>query len=304
MNADGEVLVPCLELLQGGVRLHRVSPVATDPTDLVVLDAHGIEREVDDHLRLWRRLEDALDPARDHLVLDPVRRDVDDARPAMAIRAFDHFGQVLAQGRLATTEREPVRGATERLEHAVPLRNSQVIVWEQPNVARLTPRVAAVAHANCDVDRQPEHSAGHVRRLQRRDLGYDLGQAHVGPTTAQPATAAARAGSRIAGSRIAGTGIEPATGGALGEKVIIAHASDTRVGSACPRSTSGKDSSRCASSATVRSASSRSPRSIKKNVPLSWIETIASRPTACFIWSATARVNCRAARTPSSSCSR
>ena len=58
---------------------------------------------------------------------------------------------------------------------------------------------------------------------------------------------------------------------------------DTRVGSACPRSTSGNDSSRCASSATVRSASSRSPRSIRKNVPLSWIETIASRPTACFM---------------------
>ena len=162
VDPDGELLVAPLQLLEARIRLHRVVPVAAHPADLVVLQAHAVEREVDDHLGLRRRLQHTLDTARDRLVLNPVGGNVDDPRPAVAVRARDHLREVLAQRGLTPAEREPVGSAAERLEHAVPLRHREVIVGQEPHVAGLAAGVTAVADAHRDVHRQSQDAAGGV----------------------------------------------------------------------------------------------------------------------------------------------
>src|SRR5215216_2057183 len=79
VNPDRQIRVPLLQLLEAGIRAHRVRPVIADPANLVVLLPYAIERQVDDHLGLRRRLQHGRDAVRNDLVLDAVRRDVDDA---------------------------------------------------------------------------------------------------------------------------------------------------------------------------------------------------------------------------------
>jgi len=105
--------------------------------NFVVLQAHPVQRQVDDHLRLGSCQQYLLDPPRDDLVLDAVGGDVDDARLAVAVSATDHIRQVFAQRWLATAEREPVRGLAQRLEHPVPFVEDEIVVGKQPDVASL-----------------------------------------------------------------------------------------------------------------------------------------------------------------------
>ena len=178
MHAQREVGVAGLERLERRVGAQGAREVAFDPPNRIVLGADAVEREVDDDLGLGAGLHDLLDAAGNDLILDAVGRDVDDARPAVAVGARDHLGQVLAQCGLPAAEGEPVGRAAQRLEGAVPLLQGEVVVGQQPDVAGLAARVAAIARADGDVQRQGEGAPAHVGGVQHRNLGEDLAHAH------------------------------------------------------------------------------------------------------------------------------
>ncbi len=57
---------------------------------------NSVQRQVNDHVRARRSLEDLLNATRNDFILNAIGRDIDDAWTAMAISRTYHLRQVLA----------------------------------------------------------------------------------------------------------------------------------------------------------------------------------------------------------------
>ncbi len=151
VDSQGEVLIAPLERFESGIGAHGPLEIALDATHDVVLLAHPIEGEVDDHLAGGSGLQDALDAGRDDLVLDAVGGDVDDAGAAVAIGGLDHLGQILAQGGFPAAKGEPVGGAPDGGEGLVVFVQGEVVIGALPHIAGFAARVTAIADTDGQV---------------------------------------------------------------------------------------------------------------------------------------------------------
>src|SRR5581483_3323521 len=170
VNAEREVLVAVLERLETGVGAHGAREVATHAAHGIVFFAHAVQREINNHLASRRGLQHTLDARRDNCILNPVCRDIDDAGAAVAIRRLNNLRQILAQGWLAAAEGKPVGGSSKRGEGLLILLQGEIIVWSLPDIAGFAARVAAIADADSQIERQGQRPAQRVRSPRAGDF--------------------------------------------------------------------------------------------------------------------------------------
>ena len=143
---------------QSLVAVNQGFEVSFDASNLIVLLAYVVERQVDDKSRLadrFKYLNDLPDRVLNHCRKKAIAGNVDYAGPTVRHSRLAYLWKIGSEKRFAATNRDPERASTQGLEDLGELVRRQILLSRSsfilPDEAGSAPRIAYVINAYRDI---------------------------------------------------------------------------------------------------------------------------------------------------------